>query len=192
MYIALHGQGNGNQQEQAELRNLLDESLGDLFDVATTQDRIDGGITLILRCPGWQTPNDFTIKNAPINVYMTPRELLAGGHRISHDVAVMVQKFGEAIALPHLRRFTAHCNIESVKALPLSSPGPQLQLDKQPYLPAPEKNGSAHLRCRCRPQTASSGPQASHLDDSDSNPEFWREASLVAARYDTPQPGLTR
>jgi len=32
MYIALHGQNVGSQQEQGEIKQIVDESLSDLFD----------------------------------------------------------------------------------------------------------------------------------------------------------------
>jgi hypothetical protein len=37
MYVALHGQGEGNQQEQNEIKMVLSESLDDVFDSVSFQ-----------------------------------------------------------------------------------------------------------------------------------------------------------
>jgi hypothetical protein len=84
------------------------------------QDRIDGGITLTLRCPGWETADDLTVENVSVDVYITPRELVEGGPKMSEKVALMAQEFGKAFALPHLRRFATRCDIEGIKAPPLT------------------------------------------------------------------------
>jgi hypothetical protein len=36
IYIALHGQNTGNHQEQGEIKQVVDESLNDLFDVVSS------------------------------------------------------------------------------------------------------------------------------------------------------------
>lgn len=79
-------------------------------------DQIDGGISVILRCPGH--PAGISLENLTVDVYITPRELIEGGKPISERVALLVQEFGANLALPHLQRFQTRCSNEGVKPLP--------------------------------------------------------------------------
>ncbi|KAI5987667.1 hypothetical protein EDD15DRAFT_2173313, partial [Pisolithus albus] len=76
---------------------LVEASLGDLFDamrsisfftisLITMQDRLDGGISVLLRCPGFEYSDDITADGVTIDVYVTPRELLRN-ERVSGDTA---------------------------------------------------------------------------------------------------------
>ncbi|KAI5987208.1 hypothetical protein EDD15DRAFT_2173991, partial [Pisolithus albus] len=65
---------------------LVEASLGDLFDAITMQDRLDGGISVLLRCPGFEYSDDITADGVTIDVYVTPRELLRN-ERVSGDTA---------------------------------------------------------------------------------------------------------
>lgn len=78
------------------------------------QDRIDGGITLLMRCPGHLTSEDVTVENITIDVYVSPRELSETSSEIDKHTALLAQSFGEDIVLPHLRRFAARCRVEKV------------------------------------------------------------------------------
>lgn len=84
---------------------------------ATTLDLIDGGISVILRCPGHPTA-PVSLENLTVDIYVTPRELTEGGKQISERVALLVQEFGANIALPHLHRFQKLCSMEGIKPLP--------------------------------------------------------------------------
>jgi hypothetical protein len=86
----------------------------------TVQDRIDGGITLLMRCPGYKASDDLTVENITVDLYITPRELLEPGP-VSEHAAVLVQRFGEDFVIPHLRRFAARCRIENI--VPPEAPG---------------------------------------------------------------------
>ena len=77
-------------------------------------DRIDGGITMLMRCPGYRTSEDLTPENVVLDVYLSPRELSEAQDQISECAAVLAQSFGQDIALPHLRRFAARCLNEKV------------------------------------------------------------------------------
>jgi len=138
MYIALHGDGKAVGKDRQEIKQVLDESCKDLFDAVSSfflhfscfltsitvqlavLDRIDGGITVLMRCPGYQTSEDLTAENITVDLYISPRELHERGQQISERVAVLAQSFGEDMALPHLRRFAARCFIENV--VPLQAP----------------------------------------------------------------------
>jgi len=78
------------------------------------QDRLDGGISLLLRCPGSDCPANLTADKVTVDVYITPRELVRS-ERINGDTAILVQAFCEDFAIPHLKRFTECCKAESIR-----------------------------------------------------------------------------
>lgn len=80
-------------------------------------DAIDGGISLILHCPGYQSKTAIAPENLTIDVYVSPRELAEGRKGFSEFVALIVQDFGTNLAVPHLRRFHNRCTTEGVKPL---------------------------------------------------------------------------
>lgn len=77
----------------------------------TVQDRIDGGISFLMRCPGQRSSD---LENLTVDVYISPRELLEAGTDMNRKAASFVQSFGKDFALPHLRRFAARCRTEGV------------------------------------------------------------------------------
>ncbi|KAG6903747.1 hypothetical protein DXG01_015203 [Tephrocybe rancida] len=98
--------------------DLIKECQTDAFDAVTSLDRLDGGISLLLRCPGFQLgpharPDDLTI-----DVLMSPREYMEGGRELSKFLALMVQAFGSDVALPYLQRFALHCDEEGLTPRP--------------------------------------------------------------------------
>jgi hypothetical protein len=79
------------------------------------QDRLDGGISLLIRCAGYDTGANSSLDKVPIDLYITPRELQETPQRIGGDVAVWVQVFAQEFAMPHLHRFAQRCAIEKVR-----------------------------------------------------------------------------
>jgi hypothetical protein len=77
-----------------------------------TLDRADGGITLVLRCPGHQAT---LVENLTVDTYISPRELKEGGKELSKRIALIIQAFGTNIALPYLHRFAKRCHTEQVE-----------------------------------------------------------------------------
>ncbi|KAI9572209.1 hypothetical protein HD554DRAFT_1989741, partial [Boletus coccyginus] len=63
---------------------LLDQTMGNLFDALTLQDRLDGGISLLIRCPGFEVPPDVTADQLDVDIYVTPRELFLN-KRVNND-----------------------------------------------------------------------------------------------------------
>jgi len=64
---------------------------------------LDGGITVMLHCPGYPVDPRFTIEDLSVDVYATSRELSVPG--LSEQLAILVQLFGELVAEAHLKRF---------------------------------------------------------------------------------------
>ena len=56
-----------------------------------------------------------------MDTYVSPRELKEGGKEMSKQIALLIQAFGEELAIPHLTHFQARCVLESVQ--PPSAPG---------------------------------------------------------------------
>lgn len=79
------------------------------------QDRLDGGISLLIRCMGYEIPSNMNMSADKVNVdvYITPRELLRN-ECVNGDTAMLVQAFCQDFALPHLERFKERCKIESI------------------------------------------------------------------------------
>ena len=78
------------------------------------QDRLDGGLSVLIRCPGSDLPSNLAINKLTVDLYVTPRELVRN-ERLSGDAAVLVQAFCKDFALPHLERFVERCKIESMR-----------------------------------------------------------------------------
>jgi len=49
-----------------------------------------------------------------VDMYLSPHAQHEGGQQISEDAALLVQHFGEKIALPHLENYHACCTVNSV------------------------------------------------------------------------------
>jgi hypothetical protein len=94
---------------------------------ATVLDRADGGITLVLRCPGHQPTS--AVEDLTVDIFISPREVKEGGKELSKHLALLIQAFGADVALPYLHRFAKRCLIEKVE-LP-SAPSKLPNLSKQ-------------------------------------------------------------
>jgi len=79
------------------------------------QDRLDGGISLLIRCPGSQATANISAERVAVDVYITPRELQEVPQWIGGDVSMLVQAFCEEFAVPHLHRFMERCHIEGIQ-----------------------------------------------------------------------------
>jgi hypothetical protein len=79
-----------------------------------TQDRLDGGISLLIHCPGSAATAALSPEHMSVDLYITPRELRDCPEVIGGDISCLVQAFAENYAIPHLRRFTERCHFEGV------------------------------------------------------------------------------
>jgi hypothetical protein len=79
------------------------------------QDRLDGGISLLIRCPGSQATDTLSAEHVAVDLYITPRELQEVPLRIGGDVSMLVQAFCEEFAVPHLHRFMERCHVEGIQ-----------------------------------------------------------------------------
>jgi hypothetical protein len=79
------------------------------------QDRLDGGISLFIRCAGSAVGPIMLPENIPLELYITPRELQEVPQQIGGDVAVLAQAFAQEFVIPHLQHFAKRCAIENIK-----------------------------------------------------------------------------
>lgn len=80
------------------------------------QDRIDGGITLLIRSCGYALSEKICpqASDVALDVYYSPRELAEGGLTMQSDIAIIMQAFTKDFVIPHLQHFTERCRIEGV------------------------------------------------------------------------------
>jgi len=79
------------------------------------QDRLDGGISVLIRCPGTQASSTLTPDKIAVDLYITLRELHTEQEQLGGEVTVMVQAFTYEFVIPHIHRFTERCRLEAVK-----------------------------------------------------------------------------
>ena len=79
------------------------------------QDRLDSGISLLIRCPGSEPPSNLAAEKITLDIYVTPCELVRN-KCVSDDTTMLIQAFSQEFVLPHLQRFAEQCKIDSVKA----------------------------------------------------------------------------
>lgn len=135
------------------------------------QDRLNGGISLLIHCPGSEATPTLLPEHLSVDVYITLHELDETPDRIGGDISVLVQAFSEEFTVPHLQHFTDRCRIEGVvpphhcKFTPfLSQPGidllfhvffqePASQINPAvvPHLPAPMAATGPCICCSARP-----------------------------------------
>ncbi|TFK63315.1 hypothetical protein BDN72DRAFT_902508 [Pluteus cervinus] len=121
----------------------------DLYDSATMLDRVDGGITLVMRVPGFAASGHTDTPDITVDSYITPIARQAGGENLERTAVYLMQKFGEELVLPHLHQYNARCDVEGISAQSPPNPGPQIRLERPHHLPD-SAVGSAFLRCRLR------------------------------------------
>ncbi|KAG2338065.1 hypothetical protein BDR05DRAFT_855841, partial [Suillus weaverae] len=54
---------------------LVESSLQDVFDSIAMQDCLDGGISILIRCPGFKADTTPSPEEVALDLYVTPREL---------------------------------------------------------------------------------------------------------------------
>ncbi|KAI5980371.1 hypothetical protein EDC04DRAFT_2596892 [Pisolithus marmoratus] len=93
--------------------DLVEASLGDIFDVITLQDHLDSRLSILIRCPG--SDSTVSAEKLTVDVYVTPRKVL-GYECVCGDSAMLIQAFCQEFAIPHLQHFTEWCKIKSIRA----------------------------------------------------------------------------
>ena len=87
----------------------------DFYSQISMQDHLDGGISVLIQCPGTQASSTLTPDKIAVDLYIMLRELHAEQEQLSGEVTVMVQAFTYEFAIPHIHCFTERCHLEAVK-----------------------------------------------------------------------------
>ncbi|KAF8330272.1 hypothetical protein F5887DRAFT_1081863 [Amanita rubescens] len=121
------------------------------FEKLTVLDRIDGGISVLLHCPGYLVTADTNADDIPIEIYATGREAKILGTQ--EPLVRLIRAFGNQIALPHLHRFIDRYGLEGNPGITPSGPSKPLRIIGPPYLPSFSKSRNGYLRIRYRPSS---------------------------------------
>ncbi|KAG1836618.1 hypothetical protein F4604DRAFT_1943019 [Suillus subluteus] len=145
-YIAFNKIPSSTERQSLTQEEFVETALEDVFDALATQDRLDGGLSLLIRCPGSHFTETTTPDRIAVDLYITPRELREAPDQIGGDVSVLVQAFCEEFAMPHLRRFMERCSIENITP-PNQYPATPVNPTGSPSLPAPLCPTGARIQC---------------------------------------------
>ncbi|KAG1790939.1 uncharacterized protein HD556DRAFT_1194929, partial [Suillus plorans] len=70
-------------------KELVEAALQDVFDAIVMQDRLDGGISLLIRCPGSKATAALLPEHISLDLYITPHKLRETLERLGGDVSVL-------------------------------------------------------------------------------------------------------
>ncbi|EGO28144.1 hypothetical protein SERLADRAFT_433994 [Serpula lacrymans var. lacrymans S7.9] len=88
-YIAFNPDA-AHKESSLQKEELAGTTLQDVFDAITAQDRLDGGISFLVRCPGFNTSSGPLPEHIPIDLYITPCELAEIPEQTGRDTAQLL------------------------------------------------------------------------------------------------------
>ncbi|KAG2744267.1 hypothetical protein P692DRAFT_20877856 [Suillus brevipes Sb2] len=93
-YIAFNDILTSTERRGITHEEFVEAALEDVFDVLTTQDCLDGGLSLLVHCPGSQIADTISPDHVAVDLYA----------------------FCEEFAVPHLKQFMERCRKEDIIA----------------------------------------------------------------------------
>ncbi|KAG1771090.1 hypothetical protein EV702DRAFT_928738, partial [Suillus placidus] len=94
-YIAFNDTLTSTEKRSITHEEFVKAALEDVFNVLTTQDCLDGGFSILIRCPGSHIAETISPEHVVVDLYVTPRELHEESEQIGGDVSVLVQAFSK-------------------------------------------------------------------------------------------------
>ncbi|KAG1734232.1 uncharacterized protein EDB91DRAFT_1025911, partial [Suillus paluster] len=88
-YIAFNEALTSPDKRMITHEEFVEAALQDIFDAVCMQDRLDGGISLLICCPGSNATSTLSAERIAVDLYITPRELHEVPERIGGDVSVL-------------------------------------------------------------------------------------------------------
>ncbi|KAG1802712.1 uncharacterized protein HD556DRAFT_1196475, partial [Suillus plorans] len=88
-YIAFNEALTSPDEKMITHEEFVEATLQDIFDAVCMQDRLDGGISLLIRCPGSHATSTLSAEHVAVDLYVTPRELHEVREQIGGDVSVL-------------------------------------------------------------------------------------------------------
>ncbi|KAI6115509.1 hypothetical protein EDD16DRAFT_1708666 [Pisolithus croceorrhizus] len=163
-YVGFNPSTLGKKAKTLSNEELAEAALQDIFDVVTMQDRLDGGITVMLHCAGVKSTSTQMVDEVTVDLYVTPRELHETPERIGSDIVVLVQAFCQEFALPHFQCFNKCCNLEIITPPESDAPASSVNIDGPQYLPFPLSPTSSHIRCSAQDPSLFNTPANTKTD----------------------------
>ncbi|KAG1724145.1 uncharacterized protein EDB91DRAFT_1030587, partial [Suillus paluster] len=71
-YIAFNKIPSSTERQSLTQGEFVEAALEDVFDVLATQDHLDGGLSLLIRCPGSHFTDAITPNRIAVDLYVTP------------------------------------------------------------------------------------------------------------------------
>ncbi|KAG6905194.1 hypothetical protein DXG01_004349 [Tephrocybe rancida] len=149
------------------MQELIKESQQDLFDAVIALNRLDGGISLFLHCPGFEVLHEISMEDLTVDVLFSPQEYGEGRKALSKFIALVVQGFARSVVLPYLAQFAHRCSEEMMLPPQAPAAGESLKTSGMSYLPPPEVKGGTHICCCCRAGNVSDLIQDIFLEEGD-------------------------
>ncbi|KAG2100407.1 uncharacterized protein F5147DRAFT_533484, partial [Suillus discolor] len=88
-YIAFNKIPSSTERQSLSQEEFVEMALEDVFDALATQDRLDGGLSLLICCPGSHFTETTTPDRIAVDLYITPQELREAPDQIGGDVSVL-------------------------------------------------------------------------------------------------------
>ncbi|KIK13831.1 hypothetical protein PISMIDRAFT_17704 [Pisolithus microcarpus 441] len=172
-YVGFNPSMTDNKARTLSNEELVGAALEDVFDAVTMQDRLDGGITVMLHCARVKSTSTQTADEVTVDLYVTPRELRKSPECIGSDIAVLVQAFFQEFALPHFQCFNKHCNLEIITPPTNTSQGSSINVDGPQYLPFPVSPASSRIQCSAQDPSQFNAPANTQADGTLSAAIHW-------------------
>ncbi|KAG1835967.1 hypothetical protein DFJ58DRAFT_735336 [Suillus subalutaceus] len=147
--VAFNSYTSADEQSVTQ-EEFMNEALQDVFDAITMQDRLDGGISILMHCAGSEAPETLSPEYFTIDLYITPREYREMPEHLGGDLSALVQAFSEEFVVPHLQCFAECCRIEGIIP-PRHYPAGQVNPSGPTFLPAPLVATGARIQCSAHP-----------------------------------------
>ncbi|KAG2108907.1 uncharacterized protein F5147DRAFT_652503 [Suillus discolor] len=93
------------------------------------QDRLDGGISILMHCAGSEASETLSLEHFTVDLYIMPREHHETPEWIGGDLSALVQAFSEEFVILHLQRYAEHCRMEGIIPPRHSCPTKQFERD---------------------------------------------------------------
>ena len=136
-YFPAHTKGTRSMEDAFRVCALLDDSVKDIFNMVssiatdpcceeltlgtfafsskiTFQDHVDGGLTMLLRAPGYRIDETTHVEDLVMDMYFTPCIVAEGNDQLKSDLAIFAQTFGQGLLMPHLHRLKACAKVEGI------------------------------------------------------------------------------
>ncbi|KAH7902800.1 hypothetical protein BJ138DRAFT_967103, partial [Hygrophoropsis aurantiaca] len=91
-YIGFHSKLEGDDSSAGDLeKQFLRDTTGNIFDAIAVQDRLDGGMTVMVHCPGAEATPNIPAEDIALDVYVSPRELNQSPEKVGEITVAIIR-----------------------------------------------------------------------------------------------------